>query len=90
MDNTTSNTEIANTQNTSDETLLEQQFKEIFLEWNNDTQGNYFNCQEECNRRISQKNAFFQLLVKITYGHYHSQYIHNKQQTIRKQSLHHT
>ena len=48
LDNTTSNTEKAETQNTSDKTLLEQQFNELLLELNNDTQDEHFNCQEEC------------------------------------------
>ena len=47
-DNTTSNTENTETENTSDETLLEQQLNELLLELNNDTQDEYFICQEEC------------------------------------------
>ena len=48
-ENTTSNTEKADTSNVSEETLLEQQFNDLLLELNQDTQDEYFNCQEECN-----------------------------------------
>ena len=49
-DNTTSNTENADTPNVSEETLLEQQLNDLLLlELNEDTQNEYFNCQEECN-----------------------------------------
>ena len=48
-DNTTSNTENTDTSNDSEETLLEQLFNELLLELNQDTQDEYFNCQEECN-----------------------------------------
>ena len=48
-DNITSNTENTDTTNVSEETLLEQQFNELLLELNQDTQDEYFNCQEECN-----------------------------------------
>ena len=48
-DNTTSNTDKTDTTNVSEETLLEQQFNDLLLEFNQDTQDEYFNCQEECN-----------------------------------------
>ena len=48
-DDTTSHTEINETQNVSDETLLAQQFNDSLLELNQDTKDEYFNCQEECN-----------------------------------------
>ena len=43
------NTENVGTSNVSEETLLEQQFNDLFLELNQDTQDEYFDCQEECN-----------------------------------------
>ena len=46
-DNTTSNTENTDAKNVSQETLLEQQFNDLFLELNQDTQYEYFYCQEE-------------------------------------------
>ena len=48
-DDTTSHTENNDSQNVSEETLLEQQFNYLLLELNQDTQEEYFNCQEECN-----------------------------------------
>ena len=48
-DNTTSNTENVDNTYVSMETLLEQQFNDLLLELNQDTQDEYFNCQEECN-----------------------------------------
>ena len=51
-DNTMSNTENTETQNVSEEQLLEQQFKDLLLELNHDTQDEYFNCQGECNTHI--------------------------------------
>ena len=45
-DDTMSNTE---TQNVSEEQLPEQQFNDLLLELSQDTQDDYFNCQEECN-----------------------------------------
>ena len=48
-DNTTSNTENTDTTNGSEETFLEQQFNDLLLESNQDTQDGYFNCQERCN-----------------------------------------
>ena len=46
-DNTASNTESTDTSNVSEETLLEQQFNDLILELSQDTQDEYFNCQEE-------------------------------------------
>ena len=46
-----SNTEQTETQNVSEEHLLEQQFNDLLLELNQDTQEEYFICQEECNTR---------------------------------------
>ena len=40
-----SNTENTDTQNGSEETLLEQQFNDLLLELNQDTQDENFNCQ---------------------------------------------
>ena len=48
-DNTISHTDNENTQNVSEETLLEQQSNDLLLELNQDNQDEYFNCQEECN-----------------------------------------
>ena len=48
-DNTTLNTENTDTPKVSEETLLEQQFNDLRLELNQDTQDEYFNCQEKCN-----------------------------------------
>ena len=48
-DNTTSNTEKTETSNVSEETLFEQQFNGLLLELKQETQDEYFNCQEECN-----------------------------------------
>ena len=48
-DNTTSNTEKTDTPIVSEEIHLEQQFTYLLLELNQDTQDEYFNCQEECN-----------------------------------------
>ena len=44
-----SHTESTDTQNVSEEIFLEQQFNDLLLELNQDTQDEYFNCQEECN-----------------------------------------
>ena len=44
-----SNTENAETQNVSEGKLFEQQFNDLLLELNQDTEDEYFNCQEECN-----------------------------------------
>ena len=41
------------------------------------------------NVTLAQKNTFSVHPVKITYGYYQSQYTHNKDLIIRKQSLHH-
>ena len=46
-DNTTSHTENNPTKNVSEETFLEQHFNDLLLELNQDTQDEYFNCQEE-------------------------------------------
>ena len=43
------NTENTNTQNVSEETLLEQHFNDLLLELNQDTQNECFKCQEESN-----------------------------------------
>ena len=48
-DNTTLNIEKTDTPNVSEETLVEQQFNDLLLELNQDTQDENFNCQEECN-----------------------------------------
>ena len=42
-------TENTDTQNVSEETLLEQQINDLLLELNQDNQDEYFNCQEEFN-----------------------------------------
>ena len=42
-------TESTETQNVSEEHLLEQQFNDLLLKNNKDTKDEYFNCQEECN-----------------------------------------
>ena len=46
-DNTTSNTENADSSNVSEETILEQQFNDLLSVLNQVTQDEYFNCQEE-------------------------------------------
>ena len=43
-----SNTEKTETQNVSEEQILEQQFNYLLLELNQDTEDKNFNCQEEC------------------------------------------
>ena len=48
-DSTTPNTEKTDTTNVSEETLLEQQFNYLLLKLNQDTQDEYFSCQEKCN-----------------------------------------
>ena len=48
-EDTNSNTENAETQNVSEEQLLEQQFNDVLLELYQDTQDDYFNCQKENN-----------------------------------------
>ena len=48
-DDTTSPREKNDSQNVSEETLLEQHFNDLFLELNQDTQEEYFNCQQEGN-----------------------------------------
>ena len=48
-DNTKSNTKNTDTPIVSEETLLEQQFIDLPLELNQDTQDEYLNCQEYCN-----------------------------------------
>ena len=48
-DDTTSHNENNDNQNVSEETILEQQFNDLLLELNQDTQEEYFNCQEEHN-----------------------------------------
>ena len=85
-DNTTSKTENTDTLNVSEETLLKQQFNELLLELNPDTQDEYYNFQEVCN---TQKSTFFLPPVKTIYGYFYSQYIHNKQPITRTQSLLH-
>ena len=54
QNNNTSHTENTDTTDVSEETLVEQQFNDLLLELKQDTQSEYFNCQEECNthRRI--------------------------------------
>ena len=47
-DDTMSNTENCETQKVSEEKLLGQQFNDCLCELNQDTQDEYFNCQEEC------------------------------------------
>ena len=49
MDNTTSTTENTDNTNVSEETLLEQQFSDLILDLSQDTQDEYFICQEEIN-----------------------------------------
>ena len=49
MGATTSNTENMETQSVSEEQFLQQQINELLLELYQDTQGEHFNCQEECN-----------------------------------------
>ena len=48
-DDTMSNTEKTETQNVSEEHILEQQFNVLLLILNRDTQDEYSNCQEKCN-----------------------------------------
>ena len=47
-DNTTPNTENTETQDVSEETLLEQQFNDLILQLNQDNKDEDFNCQVEC------------------------------------------
>ena len=49
IDDTMSNAKNTETQNVSEEKLLEQQFNDLLLELNQDAQDKYFNCREECN-----------------------------------------
>ena len=49
MDDTTSNKEQMESQNVSEEQLLEEHFHDLLLELNRDTQDEYFDCQDECN-----------------------------------------
>ena len=51
-----SNNENTDIQNVSEETLHEQQFNDLLLELNQDTQAEYFNCQEECNTLTEDYN----------------------------------
>ena len=48
-ENITSTNENTDTQNVSEEKLLEQQFNDLLLELNQDNQDEYVNCQEEFN-----------------------------------------
>ena len=48
-DDTTSNTEQTETQNASEERLLERQYNDLLSELNQNTQDKYFKCQMECN-----------------------------------------
>ena len=69
---TTPNTENIDTPNISEETLLEQQFNDLLLELNQETQDENFNCQEECNTLTEEyilskscKNNIFVLPLTI-------------------------
>ena len=86
-DNTTSNTENTDTTNVSEETLLEQQFNDLLLESNQDTQDEDFNCREECNTLTEE--YLLSTYVKTTYWYYHLQYTDNKHLIISEQSPRH-
>ena len=74
----TVNTDISNV---SAETHPEQQITDLFLELNQDTQNEYFNCRKECNTLTEE------YILSTSYVYFHLQYIHNKQLIIRKQYL---
>ena len=68
-DSTMPNTENTDTQNVFEETLLVQQFNDLLLELNQDTQDKYFNCQK--NVILSQKNTTFSDHLKVISVFYH-------------------
>ena len=55
-DDTTSNTDYMDTQRVSKEQFLEQQPNGLLLELNQNTQNEYFNCQEEDNTFTEEYN----------------------------------
>ena len=62
-DHTMSHKENTETQNVSEEQLLEQQLNHLLLELNQDPNDEYFNCQDESNNLT--KNLFFLHHVSI-------------------------
>ena len=85
-DDTASPTENNDSQNVSEETLLEQQFNGLLLELNQDTQEEYFNARK--NVTLSQKNTFFLPPIKVVSGCYHLQCTHHNRQILEEQSHH--
>ena len=63
-----SNTENTKTQNVSEEQTLEQQLNDLHLNINQDTQDDYFNCQEKCNTLTEE--YIFSTLCKSIFGYY--------------------
>ena len=63
-----SNTENTETQNVSEEQLLEQQFNDLLLELSQDTQDKFYFVKK--NVTFSQKKTFFLHRVRVIFGYY--------------------
>ena len=89
MDDTLSHTENNETQNASEETLLEQQFNDLLLELNQDTSDEYFNSKEKCNTLTEEYILSTSCKSNICVLPL-TMYTHRKRQILKEQSLHRT
>ena len=69
-DNSLSNTGNADTPIVSEETFLEQQLNDLLIELNQDTQDEYFNCQEEFNTLTEE--YILSTSCKNIHGYFHN------------------